>query len=259
MIKLWETKMPYAMEDVDFVPEIRPYAVGSKGAVIIFPGGAYQMRADHEGTTIAEWFNSIGITAFVVEYRVAPYKHPAELSDAMRAVRYVRANADKYGIDKNKIAVMGFSAGGHLAGSVSVHYDDIDTYEATDEIDKESARPDASILCYPVIDMYEYRHDISRQNLLGARTTEEMKEYMSLYENVTSDTPEAFIWHTSSDSAVPVMNSLLYAQALSDENINYEMHIYPMGGHGLGLAPEVPYVAKWADNLDAWLTNKGWK
>lgn len=268
MIKIWGNEMPYrletiepgtnALDSVDFEPYIQAYPAGSKGAVIVLPGGGYVNRAPHEGDTFGEWFQSIGITAFVFQYRVAPNAHPAELSDVQRVIRYVRHHADEYGIDRNKIAIMGFSAGGHLAGSASVHYDK-KMYEPTDEIDNESAKPNLSILCYPVIDMGEYRHDGSRQNLLSSRPTEEMKEFMSLHKQVTADTPEAFIWHTSSDGAVPVANSLLYAEALSRYNINFEMHIYPLGCHGLGLAPNEEYVAKWSKNLEAWLTLKEWK
>ncbi len=258
MADLWGTKIPYKMEDVDFMPEIKAFPSESKGAVIVFPGGGYCGRAVHEGDLIGKWLQKNGITAFVVEYRVAPYKHPAEISDAMRAVKYVRFYAEKYGIDRDKIAVMGFSAGGHLAGSVSVHYDK-DMYEDTDRIDQESAKPDASIFCYSVIDMGEYRHDGSRNDLLGRIVTENMKDFMSLHKQINSETPEAFIWHTSTDDVVPVMNSLLYAEALSKENIPCEMHIYPMGGHGLGLAEDAPYIAKWGDNLLDWLKYKGWK
>lgn len=268
MIKIWENGMPYKLEaidadveafdSVDFEPYITAYPAGSKGAVIVLPGGGYVARAQQEGTTFGEWFQSIGITAFVLQYRVAPNAHPAELSDAQRAVKYVRHHAEEYGIDRDKIAIMGFSAGGHLAGSASVHYDK-KAYEPTDEIDTESARPDASILCYPVIDMGEYRHDGSKINLIGRRPTEEMKDFMSLHKQVTDDTPETFIWHTTTDETVSVTNSLLYAQALSNHNVDYEMHIYPVGCHGLGLAPTEPYVAKWTNDLVAWLTLKGWK
>ena len=258
MINLWNSTMPHTMESEGFIPHIKEYVAGSKGAVIVCPGGGYGGRAVHEGETMGEWFKSIGITAIVLEYRVAPYKHPAELSDVQRAVRYVRHNAEKYGIDKDKIAVMGFSAGGHLAGSASVHYDK-KVYEPTDEIDNESARPDASILCYSVIDMGNYRHDGSRTNLIGSCPTAEMREFMSLHKQITDDTPEAFLWHTSSDDCVPVMNSLLYAQALAEHNINYELHIYPMGHHGLGLANDIPHVAQWSKSLENWLVYKGWK
>lgn len=258
MASLWERVIPYNEGELDFVPSITAYPAESKGAVVVFAGGGYVMKAAHEGPAMGEWLQKNGITAFVVDYRVAPYKHPAQISDAMRAVKYVRFYAEKYGIDRDKIAVMGFSAGGHLAGSLSVHYDK-EMYEPTDRIDKESCRPNASILCYPVIDMGTYRHDGSRQNLLGEHPTERMADFMSLYKHVNENTPEAFIWHTSTDQAVPVMNSLLYAQALSAENIPYEMHIYPMGHHGLGAAEELPYVGKWLEELKAWLKHKKWK
>lgn len=257
-MKLWEKEIPFYDAEVDFIPGMEVYPANSKGAVVVFPGGAYAMKAPHEGEVIAKWFNSIGITAWVVDYRVAPYKHPAEISDAARAVRVARANAEKYGYDKDKIAVMGFSAGGHLAGSISVHYDDV-FHAPTDEIDKESARPDASILCYPVIDMFEYRHDGSRTNLLGNRSTEAQKEYMALHLNITEDTPPAFLWHTSADQAVPVENTLLYAEGLSSCMVPFEIHIYPYGNHGLGLAPDDKHVAQWASALENWLVLMGWK
>ena len=257
-MNLWGDIMPFADGENDFVPEIEAYEAGSKGAVIIFPGGGYGMRAEHEGAGYAKWLASNGITAFVVSYRVSPYRHPAPLADAMRAVRHVLFYAEKYGIDRDKIAVMGSSAGGHLAGSVSVHYDK-DIYEPTDRIDKESARPDATILCYPVIDMGYYRHEGSRNNLLGMRSKTSMQDLMSIHLQVNENTPEAFIWHTSTDEAVDVTNSLIYGQALREEDIPFEMHIYPVGKHGLGLAEDEEYVAKWSDNLMAWLKFKNWK
>lgn len=259
MENLWANEIPYWNEE--FIeegqseprkPTITAYPAKSRCAVIIFPGGGYAMRAEHEGKGYAEWFNSIGITAFVVDYRVAPYKHPAEISDAMRAVKYVRAFADKYGIDRDKIAVMGSSAGGHLAASVSVHYDK-DFYQATDNIDRESCRPDATILCYPVIDMFEYRHDGSRANLVGSRPYQHEKEFMTLYRQITPNTPPSFIWHTSEDNVVPCQNSLLYAISLAEAHVPYEAHIYPYGHHGLGLAEDMPHVAQWAHSLHEWL------
>lgn len=258
MSKLWSKEIPHFNKDIDFIPEITEYPAKSKGAVIIFAGGGYGFRAEHEDKGYGEWLQSIGITAFVVDYRVAPYKHPAQISDAMRAVRYVRHHAAEYGIDKDKIAVMGSSAGGHLAASVSVHYDK-QMYEPTDKIDKESCRPDATILCYPVIDMFEYRHDGSRQNLIGERALHADKELMSLYKHITADTPPAFLWHTSSDQAVPVENSLLYADALSKVQVPFEMHIYPIGPHGQGRAENIPHVAQWTKSLENWFSLMDWK
>lgn len=258
MNNLWKI-MPYANPDCDFIPSVTEFPAGSKGAVVVFAGGAYSLKAEHEGPVIGEWLRSIGITAFVTDYRIAPdYKHPAMICDALRAVRYARSRAAKLGFDKDKVAVMGFSAGGHLAGSVSVHYDK-KFYEPHDEIDKESARPDASILCYPVIDMFEYRHDGSRQNLIGERALHTDKELMSLHRHVTPDTPTAFLWHTSEDQAVPVQNTLLYADALAKANVPFEVHIYPYGSHGLGLAPNNPHAAQWSDALEKWLKLIGYK
>lgn len=251
-MNLWGETMPYALEDNDFIPTIEAYPAESDGAVVIFPGGGYFNRAPHEGAGYAKWLQSQGVTAFVVEYRTAPYKHPAEISDAMRAVRFVRHYADIYRINKNKIAVMGSSAGGHLIGLLSVHYDK-KMYEPTDEIDKESCRPDASIFCYPVIDMGNYRHDGSRQNLLGSRPTFEETEFMSLQKQVTKDTPQAFLWHTANDNCVPIENSLMYAAALAKVNVPFELHVYPYGPHGLGLANDNPHVAQWQDALSNWL------
>ncbi len=196
------------------------------------------------------------MTAFLVDYRVTPYEHPAEICDAMRGVKYARANAAKYGYSPDKIFVMGSSAGAHLAGSVSVHYDK-KFYEDTDEIDAVSCRPNGSLLCYPVIDMFEYRHDGSRQCLLGENPPHKMKEFMSLHKQVDENTPPAFIWHTSTDQAVPVENSLLYAGALSRVQVPFELHIYPMGAHGRGLALDLPYVAKWKNDCAAWLEMMG--
>ena len=251
--------MPYSMESEDFVPTIEAYpAENSKGAVVVFPGGGYSNRAEHEGTGMGKWLQANGVTAFVVEYRVAPYRHPAEISDAMRAVRFVRHYADKYGVDKDKIAVMGSSAGGHLAGSVSVHYDK-KMYEPTDEIDKEDYKPNASVLCYSVIDMFEYRHDGSRQNLIGPNPLQSDKELMSLYMQVDKNTPPAFLWHTAEDSCVPVENTLLYANALAKAKVPFEVHIYPHGPHGLGLAQDIPHTAQWTNALLNWLTLIGIK
>ncbi len=257
-MNIWDDgKMPYYDETNEFIPYLTPYTIdGAKGAVLVCPGGGYAMRAEHEGNVIAEWLNSIGVSAFVLEYRVAPYAAPAEGSDVQRAMRIVRSMAKKYGYEK--IAVMGFSAGAHLAATVSVHYD-VDFYEPIDEIDEISARPDASILCYPVIDMYEYRHDGSRCNLIGTNPRPDMKEFYSLHLNVTDDTPPAFLWHTAEDATVPAENSMLYASALSAHKIPYELHIYPFGHHGLGLADEVPHTHQWAAALDNWLTLMGWK
>lgn len=250
-MQLWSNGIPYYKKEVDFIPYLTPYIKeGAKTAVVVCPGGGYARRAEHEGNRIGEWLNEMGFSAFVLEYRVAPYQAPAESSDVLRAMRVARKEAEKYGIQK--LGVMGFSAGAHLAGIASVHYDK-KFYEETDETDQLSARPDFSILCYPVIDMFEYRHDGSRTNLIGSNPKKSQKEFYSLHMQVTEDTPPAFLWHTAEDSAVPAENSMLYAMALAEHKIPYELHIYPYGWHGQGLAEDNEYLHQWAEALHRWL------
>lgn len=245
--------MPHYNSECDFKPYLTPYIVeGAKTAVVVCPGGGYVMRAEHEGKEYAEWLNTIGISAVVLEYRVEPYKTPAPASDVQRAIRVVRNELTRMGVEK--VGVMGSSAGGHLAATASVHYDK-KFYEPQDEIDEISARPDFTILCYPVIDMYEFRHDGSRMSLLGDRIKKSDKDFYSLHKQVTDDTPTAFLWHTSTDQAVPAENSMLYAMALAEHLIPYELHIYPYGQHGLGLAKDDAYVHEWSNALERWLKN----
>ena len=252
-MELWNGHIPYYDSKVKFIPYLTPYIVeGAKTAIVVCPGGGYEIRAEHEGREYAEWLNAIGISAIVLEYRVAPYKAQAPGADVQRAIRVVRYELAKLGVEK--IGVMGSSAGGHLAATISVHYDKM-FYEPQDEIDEVSARPDFTILCYPVIDMYEYRHDGSRTNLLGQRISESDKYYYSLHKQVTDGTPTAFLWHTSTDQGVPAENSMLYAMALAEHLIPYELHIYPYGSHGLGLAKGDAYVHEWTTALERWLKN----
>lgn len=259
-IKLWENGTPYYNEKYG-QPEttITPYIAdgeGKRGCVIVFPGGGYSMRADHEGEPIAKMINSVGIHAFVLNYRVSPYKHPAELEDALRAIRWVRYHAEEYNIHPEKIGILGFSAGGHLAVSASEHFD----YGRPmgDEIDKLSSRPNAAIYCYAVCTLEApYAHEGTRNNLLGEDASEELVKQMSGPRSVREDMPPVFIWHTFEDAAVPVQNSLLMAMALREKNIPVEMHIYPYGHHGLGLAESFPHTAKWADALKDWLIHIG--
>lgn len=219
------------------------------GTVIILPGGAYRGRAAHEGKGYAEYLNVQGLDCFVLQYRVSPDRFPAPLLDARRAVRFIRANAEKFGIDPNKIAVMGSSAGGHLAAFLSTYKKKIDG-EGVDATDEFNYLPNAQILCYPVID---YKgHSGSFRNLLGENASESCSDFFP-YNHVDENTPAAFIWHTSSDPGVDVNNTFRYATALHEKNVPLEMHIYPMGGHGLGLAPEQPYIQTWAEHLVNWL------
>jgi len=255
-MKLWNKKIPYYDDRVEFEPYLSAYVVhGAKTAIVICPGGAYNHRAGHEGNAVGEWLNSVGVSAFVLEYRVAPYRAPVEGADVQRAIRMVRKIADDYGI--KQIGVMGFSAGGHLAATVSVHYDK-QLYETTDEVDLLSARPDFTVLCYPVIDLHEDRPCESRDNLLGKQPEEVALDFYSPHLHVTKDTPPAFLWHTTEDKGVPARNSMIYAMALAEHNTSYELHIYQGGGHGQGLALTNPYLHRWTDAMVRWMKKMGY-
>ncbi len=262
---LWtKEKTPYYDEALmdGFIPTITPYIVnGAKTCIIICPGGGYRNRARiHEGEQIARWLNSVGISAFILDYRHSPYKHPVPVTDGKRAVRYVRYLAAEYGYDKDKIGIMGFSAGGHLAGSVGTFKGDFE-YELQDDIDLESSKPDFMILCYPVISCIQYAHRGSFENLSDDHSPKCALE-LSIDKNVDESTPPTFLFHTSHDREVPVENSLLMASALSRYNIPFELHTFVNGGHGVGLAngnePTCyqKYTMMWSQNLKNWLESQ---
>ena len=224
---------------------------GARGAVVVCPGGAYCCKAPHEGAPIARMLNSQGVAAYVLDYRVKPCPHEAPLGDALRAIRVVRS------LGYEKVAILGFSAGGNLCCSAATLYDGGDP-QAADPIDRLSARPDAFIPCYAVASMGRYTHLGSRQNLLGADwENDALARRFSAEENVTEDTPPAFIWHTAEDQAVPVQNSLNLAAALADKHVSFELHVYPKGWHGLGLAPENALAASWGLSCCRWLLEMG--
>ena len=253
---LWD-KTPGLCEETPVLEYFPAENRVTDATVVIYPGGGYAMRAPHEGKGYAEYFNSIGMDAFVCEYRVTPHHFPLPLLDARRAVRWVRHNAAEYGLDPHKVAVMGSSAGGHLAGLVSTYTAPID-FEDQDDIDRENPIPDATILCYAVCHMPDetnVAHVGSFQNLCGERTD---YETFSNDLNVTDFTPPAFLWHTSDDDCVNVINSYLYATALGKHGIPHELHVFPRGPHGLGLAQGLPHVAQWAGLMKNWLIEMGW-
>ena len=257
-MNLWE----HIPGDKTEVPEITAYIPDEKtsdAAIVILPGGGYSNRAPHEGEGYAKFFAENGITAFSVKYRVAPAHFPIPLLDARRSVKFARFFANKYCIDKNKIAIMGSSAGGHLAALVSAHRGPIGG-EGVDELDEVDYIPDAQILCYPVLDVDG--HPGSFYNLLGELSQSHRKVTPKFIADKT--TPPAFIWHTETDNCVDVANTLRYGITLHQLGVSYEMHIYPLGGHGLGVGyhPErnidIPYITSWTDNLIAWLKLRGW-
>jgi len=233
------------------IPQIEVYIPNKRSAtgqaVIICPGGGYRILAyDWEGTDIAKFLNAKGITAFVLKYRLpdslsstAPEQVP--LIDAKQAIRIVRARAAEWNILPNKIGIMGFSAGGHLASTLSTHFD-------------EDTRPDFSILIYPVISMEKnITHSGSRNNLIGNQPANAMIKLYSNELQVTTNTPPTFLIHATDDDAVPVENSLLYYQALKKYKVPAEMHIYPAGGHGFGLANGNNSLQSWSNLLIEWM------
>jgi acetyl esterase/lipase len=243
-------------------PEI---ATGS--AVVVCPGGGYGMLAvDHEGKQVAEWLNSVGVAAFILKYRLGPrYHHPAMLDDAGRAIRTVRAGKDRWGLDPHKVAIIGFSAGGHLASTAGTHFD-AGKPDAEDPIERVSSRPDRLILVYPVVALATpYGHSGSLHNLLGDHPTQELVESLSNERQVTKDTPPTFLAHTNADSGVPAENSLLFVLALRKAGVPVELHLFERGVHGLGLgrgaaqfkiAPD-PAFQMWPKLCETWLKNQG--
>lgn len=258
-VPLWENGTPgINSAEPAFEPTISPYMIDSDrptGCVIVCPGGGYAHRAPHEGEPIARALNDRGISAAVCDYRVAPYRHPYPLLDAQRAIRWVRANAKELNVKPDAVGILGFSAGGHLVTTAATHYDG--GLSDGDEIDRQSSRPDAVIPCYAVISFGEYKHTGSMKNLLGEDPPAELMQSLSNETQVTEDTPPAFLWHTADDPAVPVENSLLFAEALSAHKVRYELHIYRTGRHGLGLAADFPHIATWIDLCAEWLQEVG--
>jgi acetyl esterase/lipase len=263
-ILLWPDGAPGAHGDTDSdKPALTIYTIGGDQrvptGVLVFPGGGYvNLAIDHEGQQIAAWLNSYGISAFVLRYRLGPkYRHPVELGDAQRAIRYVRAHAAEFGIDSHRIGVWGFSAGGHLASSTGTHFDN-GTANSSDPIERQSCRPDFMILAYPVITFEEpYLHRGSRDSLLGWNPDPASVNLLSNERQVTKQTPPTFLFHTSDDEVVPVQNSLLFYEALRTAGVPAEMHIFEHGEHGVGLARNNPELASWPDLLALWLRRRG--
>ena len=249
-IYLWKEDAPYTQfSPLQAQPSVTEYAgPGSRGAVVVVPGGGYCMKADHEGAPIAEMLNQAGVSAYVLDYRVKPCHMLAPLADAKRAIRLVRS------MGYEKVAILGFSAGGHLTCTAATLYDAGDP-DAADPLERLSSRPDAFIPCYAVVSFGAFTHRGSRESLLGQENADnwELVRKFSNELHITPDTPEAFIWHTAADQAVPVENSLNLALALSAQGVPYEMHIFPQGRHGLGLAEEFEDVKQWVPLLQKWL------
>lgn len=257
--KLWDQETPYAKGTTDHdLPTLTPFLPEKKSntAIVVCPGGGYFMLADHEGHDYAEYLAQKGITAFVLRYRLGQfgYRHPVMLADAQRAIRRVRALGFK------TVGIMGSSAGGHLTGTACVHYD-FPAYEAKDDFDKVSAKPDFGVLCYAVLTFDKpYGHEGSRDNLIGNNPTKEQMAFMNLPSQVTKDTPPCFLWATSEDTVVPPQNSMMFADALAKNHVPFDLHVYQKGGHGIGLTVKAPYENPhpWAADLLYWLKANNW-
>jgi acetyl esterase/lipase len=213
---------------------------------------------NHEGRQIANFYNSLGVAAFVLKYRLGPkYHHPVELGDAQRAIRTVRAQAAEYGVQPDRVGIMGFSAGGHLASTAGTHFD-AGNPSAADPIDRVGSRPDFLVLAYAVITMKEpYVHQGSRNNLLGTTPDPALVEFLSNETQVTKDTPPTFLFHTSADTTVPAENSLMFYAALHKAGVPAELHIFQPGAHGQGLAMNDPVLDAWSPLLATWLRARG--
>ncbi len=256
-IKLWENGAPYFEPEFgQEEPALVPYLLNDgevHPCVIVFPGGGYHHRAHHEGEQVSEWLNSLGFHSFVLEYRLTPYTYPAILGDALRSVRLVRYRAKEFGIDPEKIGVLGFSAGGHLAYMTALRYGDAEL-DASDPIDSVSSKPNLAVPCYAVASFEQYHHGGSASNFLGEKeNTAEMRHKFSAEQLVKEDTPPMFIWHAADDPAVPVENALNMAMALRAKRVPFALHVYPFGGHGKNLAKEIPMACAWPSACGAWL------
>jgi acetyl esterase/lipase len=240
------------------VPTLAPYLApgdGYHGGIVVLPGGGYGRKAPHEAEPVALWLNSLGISAFVLDYRVSPYHSPIPLLDARRAIQLVRSKAEEWQVDPQRVGILGFSAGGHLASTTGTHFETIPGPE--DAVSQFSSRPDAMILCYPVITFGIFGHQGSMENLLGNKPPAQLRDAFSNEKQVTAHTPPAFLWHTADDQSVPVENSLLFAQALSACHVPFELHVFSSGQHGLGLAVDHPYASSWTTLCARWLKTRG--
>ncbi|GAA5200090.1 alpha/beta hydrolase [Rugosimonospora acidiphila] len=253
-------------------------------AMLVVPGGGYSNNAEHEGAPVARWLNSLGVNAFVLRYRVAPYRYPVPLLDAQRAIRFIRHHADRFGVDPERVGVLGFSAGGHLAGMLATepsnHVDapgaagdpadapgpadlrDLDGVDLAalpaDEVDEEDALPGIAVLCYPVASFVGPVHHGSLESLLGPQPSEAVRRRLSIELRIKPASPPTFLWHTADDQVVDVANARLVAEALRRAGVPHELHVYPHGRHGLGLAEGAPEASEWTGSCAAFLKTYGW-
>lgn len=261
--RLWTGPAPLTRGDAaEDVPTLTVHAPsnrrGPAPGIVVLPGGGYGNLADHEGAGYAAWLTELGFTAVVVRYRLGSngYRHPAMLMDAARAVRLVRHRADALGVDPRRVGIIGSSAGGHLAATLLTHAD-TGVAGASDPVERESARPDLGILCYPVITMGPDTHEGSRRNLLGETPSPEQIVELSNERHVSPATPPCFVWHTAEDTTVKVENAIAFAAALRTAGVPFELHVYEKGRHGIGLGESIPgHRHRWTADCAAWLRER---
>ena len=269
--RLWPNGAPGAKGTADLdIPTVQAYVPArdkaNGAAVVVCPGGAYGGLGaiSYEGYAPAEWMRSQGVAAFVLKYRLGPtYNHPIELGDAQRALRWVRANAARFGVDTARVGIMGFSAGGHLASSAATHFD-AGRPNAADTVDRHSSRPAFQILVYPVITMdASFTHAQSRRNLLGTNPSQAKVDSLSSEKQVTARTPPAFLVHGRNDDVVKFKNAQAYHDSLVKKGVPVELRAYDNGPHGFGLAdgkqgaPNIPQVAAWPGLAVRFLETQG--
>jgi acetyl esterase/lipase len=262
-IPLWDGAAPGALGEADSdrptLTLVRAARGPSGTGIVIAPGGGYGgLAMDHEGRQVAAYLNAMGISAFILKYRLGPrYRHPVELGDAQRAIRLVRARAREFGVLPDRIGMMGFSAGGHLTATAGTHFD-AGKPDAADAIDRASSRPDFLVLGYPVISFDPaITHAGSVRNLLGEQPDPALVTLLSNDLQVTPETPPTFLFHTSTDTAVPPENSVRFYLALRKAKVAAELHIFENGPHGVGLALGDPALGAWPPLLTTWLRARG--
>ena len=237
-----------------------PQEIATGAAVVVCPGGGYRTLAmNHEGHQIARWLNSFGVSAYIVTYRLGKdgYRHPVPMHDGQRALRTVRANAEQWQVDPDRVGVLGFSAGGHLASTLGTHFD-AGNANASDPIDRVSSRPNFMVLLYPVINFTEaYQHAGSRKMLLGEEADSALVVSLSNETQVKDDTPPTFLVHTSEDTSVPPQNSIYFYLALHKKGIPVELHIYEKGRHGLGMGERGSAFSSWPERCEEWMEERG--
>jgi acetyl esterase/lipase len=261
---LWPAGAPGAQGDEDIdkptLTVFLPTAPNTtKTGVVVAPGGGYQhLAVEKEGYAVARWLNERGVAAFVLQYRLGPkYHHPVEIGDAQRAIRMVRANAAEYGVATDHVGIWGFSAGGHLAATAGTRFDAGDG-ASKDAIEQQGSRPDFMVLAYPVITFEEPSlHRGSLKYLLGDTPDPKLVDSLSAETQVTKDTPPTFLFSTTDDKTVPVINSVMFYSALVKAGVPAEMHIFQHGAHGAGLASINPQLSGWPDLVAKWMRERG--